>query len=163
VHNEHAGNEFLDDQLFGTFARCKDLLRQDPVQAQDRADLRAKLQVAAGVVVFIGIFEAVDVRDVSDDSARPEPALRVRSRKSIGIEGELGRQDLQRDVAIQFRVARAIHLAHAAEATQAGNLVRADACPAIESHSSSFWLLRSSHWLARTSCDTRSSDSSIGI
>ena len=33
----------LDDQLFGTFARCQDLLRQPPVQAEDRADLRAKL------------------------------------------------------------------------------------------------------------------------
>ena len=30
----------LDDQLFGTFARCRDLLRQPPVQAADRADLR---------------------------------------------------------------------------------------------------------------------------
>jgi type I restriction enzyme R subunit len=38
----------LDDQLFGTFARCRDLLRQDPVQATDRADLRAKLSVASG-------------------------------------------------------------------------------------------------------------------
>ena len=45
----------LDDQLFGTFARCKDLLRQDPVQAQDRADLRAKLSVASGGVVFTTI------------------------------------------------------------------------------------------------------------
>jgi type I restriction enzyme R subunit len=45
----------LDDQLFGTFARCKDLLRQDPVQAQDRADLRAKLTVASGGVVFTTI------------------------------------------------------------------------------------------------------------
>jgi type I restriction enzyme R subunit len=45
----------LDDQLFGTFVRCRDLLRQDPVQAQDRADLRAKLQVAAGGVVFTTI------------------------------------------------------------------------------------------------------------
>ena len=26
----------LDDQLFGTFARCKDLLRQTPVQAESR-------------------------------------------------------------------------------------------------------------------------------
>jgi type I restriction enzyme, R subunit len=33
----------LDDQLFGTFARCRDLLRQPPMQAADRADLRAKL------------------------------------------------------------------------------------------------------------------------
>lgn len=45
----------LDDQLFGTFARCRDLLRQDPVQANDRADLRAKLSVASGGVVFTTI------------------------------------------------------------------------------------------------------------
>jgi type I restriction enzyme R subunit len=45
----------LDDQLFGTFARCRDLLRQDPVQAADRADLRAKLAVGAGGVVFTTI------------------------------------------------------------------------------------------------------------
>ncbi|MBX3329471.1 MAG: type I restriction endonuclease subunit R [Nitrospira sp.] len=45
----------LDDQLFGTFARCRDLLRQDPVQATDRADLRAKLNVASGGVVFTTI------------------------------------------------------------------------------------------------------------
>src|SRR5690606_20048192 len=45
----------LDDQLFGTFARCRDLLRQPPVQASDRADLRAKLAVASGGVVFTTI------------------------------------------------------------------------------------------------------------
>jgi type I restriction enzyme R subunit len=45
----------LDDQLFGTFARCHDLLRQDPVQAADRADLREKLRVAGGGVVFTTI------------------------------------------------------------------------------------------------------------
>jgi len=42
----------LDDQLFGTFARCKDLLRQPPVQAESRAHLRELLSVAAGGVVF---------------------------------------------------------------------------------------------------------------
>ena len=45
----------LDDQLFGTFARCRDLLRQDPVQATDRTDLRAKLSVASGGIVFTTI------------------------------------------------------------------------------------------------------------
>ncbi|KAB2964943.1 MAG: type I restriction endonuclease subunit R [Thermoanaerobaculia bacterium] len=45
----------LDDQLFATFARCRDLLRQPPTQAADRADLRAKLAVAAGGVVFTTI------------------------------------------------------------------------------------------------------------
>ncbi|MEO8034965.1 MAG: type I restriction endonuclease subunit R, partial [Acidobacteriota bacterium] len=45
----------LDEQLFGTFARCSALLRQDPVQAADRTDLRKKLAVAAGGVVFTTI------------------------------------------------------------------------------------------------------------
>jgi len=45
----------LDDQLFGTFAACKELLRQPPVQAADRADLREKLKVASGGVVFTTI------------------------------------------------------------------------------------------------------------
>jgi type I restriction enzyme R subunit len=45
----------LDDQLFGTFSRCRDLLRQPPVQAESRAHLRALLQVAAGGVVFTTI------------------------------------------------------------------------------------------------------------
>jgi type I restriction enzyme R subunit len=45
----------LDDQLFGTFGRCSDLLRQPPVQAENRDDLRAKLSVASGGVVFTTI------------------------------------------------------------------------------------------------------------
>ena len=45
----------LDDQLFGTFSRCRDLLRQPPVQAESRAGLREKLRVAAGGVVFTTI------------------------------------------------------------------------------------------------------------
>jgi len=45
----------LDDQLFGTFARCRDLLRQPPVQAESRADLREKLSVESGGVVFTTI------------------------------------------------------------------------------------------------------------
>ncbi|MHB1350993.1 MAG: type I restriction endonuclease subunit R [Desulfobulbaceae bacterium] len=45
----------LDDQLFGTFAGCKDLLRQSPVQAGSRAHLRELLKVASGGVVFTTI------------------------------------------------------------------------------------------------------------
>ena len=45
----------LDDQLFGTFSRCQDILRQPPVQADTRADLRHKLNVQAGGVVFTTI------------------------------------------------------------------------------------------------------------
>ncbi|MDL1888320.1 type I restriction endonuclease subunit R [Nitrospirales bacterium NOB] len=42
----------LDDQLFGTFARCHELLRQQPVQARNRANLRELLTTTAGGVVF---------------------------------------------------------------------------------------------------------------
>ncbi len=45
----------LDDQLFGIFARCHELLRQKPVQARDRAHLRELLRAAAGGVVFTTI------------------------------------------------------------------------------------------------------------
>ena len=45
----------LDDQLFGTFSRCQDLLRQEPTQAETRADLRQKLSVQSGGVVFTTI------------------------------------------------------------------------------------------------------------
>ena len=45
----------LDDQLFGTFSRCSELLRQDPAQAESRADLRKKLSVNVGGVVFTTI------------------------------------------------------------------------------------------------------------
>ena len=45
----------LDDQLFGQFARCSELLRQEPVQAESVAHLRQLLQVASGGVVFTTI------------------------------------------------------------------------------------------------------------
>ena len=45
----------LDDQLFGTFARCSQLLRQEPERASDRAHLRRLLAVASGGVVFTTI------------------------------------------------------------------------------------------------------------
>ena len=45
----------LDDQLFGQFDRCRNVLGQTPKQASDRADLRSLLQVASGGVVFTTI------------------------------------------------------------------------------------------------------------
>ena len=45
----------LDDQLFTTFSRCADLLGLPPVQAGSRADLRGKLAVESGGVVFTTI------------------------------------------------------------------------------------------------------------
>jgi type I restriction enzyme R subunit len=45
----------LDDQLFGTFAMCRDLLRQTPQQADSREELQKVLTRPSGGVVFATI------------------------------------------------------------------------------------------------------------
>ena len=45
----------LDDQLFETFGRCQEILRQKPVHAETRAELRDLLKVASGGIVFTTI------------------------------------------------------------------------------------------------------------
>ncbi|MFH1743642.1 MAG: type I restriction endonuclease subunit R [bacterium] len=64
----------LDGQLFGTFSRCKDVLRQTPAQAEDREDLRNKLKVASGGVVFTTI-----QKFMPDVKGEKYPALSDRS------------------------------------------------------------------------------------
>ncbi|MXS79706.1 type I restriction endonuclease subunit R [Nitrosomonas sp. GH22] len=64
----------LDDQLFATFAMCKDLLRQTPVQAQDREHLRALLNRASGGVIFTTLQKFSPAVDETDF-----PALTDRS------------------------------------------------------------------------------------
>ncbi len=45
----------LDDQLFGTFSACEELLRQSPMQAESREHLQVLLQVSSGGVIFTTI------------------------------------------------------------------------------------------------------------
>ena len=45
----------LDDQLFDTFAASRQLLRQEPVQAENRDHLKTLLKVASGGIVFTTI------------------------------------------------------------------------------------------------------------
>ena len=45
----------LDDQLFGTFARCQELLRQEPKQADSRESLKSFINVASGGIIFTTI------------------------------------------------------------------------------------------------------------
>ena len=63
-----------------------------------------------------GFFEAVDVRDVRMIQRREGLGFAGEPRQAIRIIRERVGQDLQRDVAIELRVARPIHLAHAARA-----------------------------------------------
>jgi type I restriction enzyme R subunit len=59
----------LDDQLFGTFSRCSELLRQPPVQAENREHLQALLQVSSAGIVFTTIqkFMPMEANDCLSD------------------------------------------------------------------------------------------------
>lgn len=58
----------LDDQLFGTFGNCVSLLRQKPVQANNREHLKELLKVSGGGIVFTTIqkFYPEDGQNVFD-------------------------------------------------------------------------------------------------
>lgn len=64
----------LDDQLFSTFSKSKDLLRQNPQQAKDRDDLRRLLSVASWGVVFTTI-----QKFTTEDGENEYPLLSDRS------------------------------------------------------------------------------------
>ena len=58
----------LDSQLYNTFAACsKLLLRQEPKQAQDRADLKKLLSVNAGGIIFTTIQKFEENSEVLTD------------------------------------------------------------------------------------------------
>ena len=56
----------LDDQLFATFAMCRDLLRQTPQQADSREDLQMVLTRPSGGVVFTTIQKFAPERGETD-------------------------------------------------------------------------------------------------
>jgi type I restriction enzyme R subunit len=56
----------LDDQLFDTFALGHELLRQRPAQAESRPDMRDKLSVASGGVIFTTIQKFLPEGDRSE-------------------------------------------------------------------------------------------------
>src|SRR5271157_2781635 len=69
-----------------------------------------------------------------------------------GIAGHFGWKNLQRDVAIQARVASAVDLAHSPGAQQGEDLVRAESGPGGEWHRISLILL---HWRIAVTLDRR--------
>ena len=70
--------------------------------------------------------EAVDVRDVRVIDGRQCLRFAREPREPIGVAGERVGQDLQRDVAIELRIARAEDLAHSARADAGDDFVDAE-------------------------------------
>ena len=89
----------LDDQLFGTFSMCRELLRQTPQQAESREQLRELLDRPSGGVIFTTIQKfgpENGARDVSpltmrrnvvviaDEAHRSQYGFRAKVERSTG-------------------------------------------------------------------------------
>jgi type I restriction enzyme R subunit len=88
----------LDDQLFDTFAASSQILRQDPVQAEDREHLKELLKVDAGGIVFStihkfwpddgNIYETLSERDniivIVDEAHRTQYGFKAKVDKATG-------------------------------------------------------------------------------
>ena len=79
----------LDDQLFGQFQRCSELLNQTPVQARDCEHLRELLKVASGGVIFTTI-----QKFMSDKGEKMMPLSERRNIIVIADEAHRSQYDL---------------------------------------------------------------------
>jgi type I restriction enzyme R subunit len=90
----------LDDQLFGTFSMCRDLIRQTPIQADSRDDLRSALTRASGGVIFTTIqkfspavgevaypmlSERRNIIVIADEAHRSQYGFRARVEHKTGV------------------------------------------------------------------------------
>lgn len=75
----------LDGQLFGTFSKCSELIRQTPKQAQDRDDLKKLLSVASGGVVFTTIQKFMPASAKATAGKPPEKYPMLSDRHNIVV------------------------------------------------------------------------------
>lgn len=96
----------LDDQLFDTFAASKQLLRQEPVQAEDRKGLKTLLKVASGGVIFTTIqkfnpeegnvfellSERVNIIVIADEAHRTQYGFKAKTLDKKNGTGVVGKE-----------------------------------------------------------------------
>ena len=102
----------LDDQLFGTFGNCVGLLRQTPVQANNREHIKELLKVSGGGVIFTtiqkfapaegNVYETLSDRTnivvVADEAHRSQYGFRAREVETDeGMETRYGNAKYLRD------------------------------------------------------------------
>jgi type I restriction enzyme R subunit len=93
----------LDDQLFDTFASSTQLLRQEPKQVEDRDDLKTKLKVASGGVIFTtiqkfqpsegNVYETLSTREnivvIADEAHRTQYGFKAKTVDDKDEEGNV--------------------------------------------------------------------------
>ena len=79
-------------------------------------------------------FQPVDVRDIPMVERGEELRVALETSETVNVGGEELRQDFQRDVATELRVARAVDLAHPAGPEGGQNFVRTEASAGGQCH-----------------------------
>ena len=82
----------------------------------------------------VRVFETVDARDVRVIQRREQFRFTLETRQALVVAGELFGKDFDRDVAIELRIAGAVHLPHAACADGRDDLIDAEFCSCGERH-----------------------------
>ena len=130
----------MDDALLvRRFERLGDLLRdRQRLVDRDRPARNALRQVLAldefhhQRTDTVGFFETVDLRDVGMIQRCEGLRFAREPCEPVGVARERVRQDFDRDVAIQLRIAGAIDLAHTPGPKGGKDFVRAKACAGVE-------------------------------
>ena len=74
----------------------------------------------------VGFFEPVDLRDIGMIQRSKHLCFAGESRQAVGVVRERVGEDLDRDVAIQLRIAGSVNLSHPPFADRRGDLVDAE-------------------------------------
>ena len=106
--------------------RSRSLLRGSGPRRSEFAQRFAFDQFGDDVGQAVLFADIVDVKNVGVIEGAGGAGLLLKARAAAGVGGHLRRQNLQRDRAVEARIAGAIHLAHAADAKQGLNLVRTE-------------------------------------
>ena len=110
------------------------LLARDGARCERVAKRLALEQLRDRVGHAILIPHIVNRQNVRVRQRRHRPGLALEARERVGICGHRLRQDLDRDVAVEPGVPRAVHLSHSARAERSENLVGAQAGALGKSH-----------------------------
>ena len=132
----------MDDALFVSGLQCLSDLARDGQRFINRdGSLRDPIRERGSVhelqherAYAVRLFEAVNMRDVGMIEGGECFRFALEPREPFGVARERLRQNLQRNVTIQLRVAGAIHLAHAASADFGGDFVWAAARAGSQGH-----------------------------
>ncbi len=100
----------LDDQLFGTFSRCSEILRQEPKMAVTRDSLKSLISVSSGGVIFTTI-----QKFLPEEGKNDFPLLSERSniiviadeahRSQYGFRANISK-DEEEDVSVKYGYAK---------------------------------------------------------